>query len=141
MGYAIKRETAPSVIRSALSKPKLLLIISVTVVAILAIPVIMPHLTHISMIYHILLHIISLIIAIFLSTFSILAYKRNGGARLLFMALGFISLTAIEVLYLLYATVNIKDIIIPVVDIELPHVILFGMLALFGIGVFKVSNN
>lgn len=57
------------------------------------------------------------------------------------MALGFISLTAIEVLYLLYATVNIKDIIIPVVDIELPHVILFGMLTLFGIGVFKVSNN
>jgi len=56
------------------------------------------------------------------------------------MASGFLSLVVIEVLFLFYATINIEDIIIPVVDIELPHVILFAMLALFGVGVFKVTR-
>jgi hypothetical protein len=57
------------------------------------------------------------------------------------MALGFLSLALVESLYLFYATVNIEDIIIPIVQIELPHVILFAMLTLFGIGVFKVNSK
>jgi hypothetical protein len=57
------------------------------------------------------------------------------------MALGFLSLVIIECLYLVFATTNIEDIIIPVVRIELPHVILFVMLTLFGIGVIRVSNK
>jgi hypothetical protein len=57
------------------------------------------------------------------------------------MALGFLSLIIIECLYLAFATTNIEDIIIPVVRIELPHVILFVMLTLFGLGVFRVSNK
>lgn len=92
------------------------------------------------MIYHIFLHIVSLIIAIFLGVVSIIAYERNRSTRILFMASGFLSLVVIEVLFLFYATINIEDIIIPVVDIELPHVILFAMLALFGVGVFKVTR-
>jgi hypothetical protein len=123
------------------SKPKLLAIISIIVVGALAVPVILPHLGHVYMIYHILLHLVSFIISIFLGIVAILAYKRNSSSRLLFMALGFLSLVVIECLYLLFATVNIEDIIIPVVRIELPHVILFAMLTLFGIGVFRVSNK
>jgi len=123
------------------SKPKLFTIILVVVVSALALPVILPHITHTYMIYHIFLHILSLAIAAFLSTVSVLAYRRNGTTRLLFMALGFLSLVVIESLYLFYATVNIEDIIIPIVQIELPHVILFAMLTLFGIGVFKVNSR
>jgi hypothetical protein len=123
------------------SKPKLFTIILVLVVSALALPVILPHITHTYMIYHIFLHIFSLAIATFLGTVSILAYRRNGTTRLLFMALGFLSLVVIEALYLFYATVNIEDIIIPIVQIELPHVILFAMLTLFGIGVFKVNSR
>jgi len=123
------------------SKPKLLGIISIVVVGALAVPVIMPHLGHVYMIYHILLHLVSLIISIFLGIVAILAYKRNSSSRLLFMALGFLSLVVIECLYLSFATVNIEDIIIPVVRIELPHVILLAMLTLFGIGVFRVSSK
>ncbi|MGA9844680.1 MAG: hypothetical protein WBQ25_20455 [Nitrososphaeraceae archaeon] len=123
------------------SKPKLLAIISVIVIGVLAIPVILPHIGHVYMIYHILLHLASLVISIFLGTISLIAYKRHRSGRLLFMALGFISLIVVEGLYLAFATTNIEDIIIPVVRIELPHVILFAMLTLFGIGVFRVSTK
>ena len=125
------------------SKYKLFVIISVSIIAILAIPVILPHITHTNMIYHIFLHIVSLIIAIFLSVVSTLAYQRNGGDRLLFMTLGFLSLVVVEILYLFYTMMEIEDTnaIIPVVDIEIPHIILLVMLTLFGIGVFKVNNK
>jgi hypothetical protein len=124
------------------SKYKLFVIISVSIIAILAIPVILPHITHTNMIYHIFLHIVSLIIAIFLSVVSTLAYQRNGGDRLLFMTFGFLSLVVVEILYLFYTMMEIEDTnaIIPVVDIEIPHIILLVMLTLFGIGVFKVKN-
>ena len=93
------------------------------------------------MIYHIFLHIISLIIAVFLSSVSFLAYNRTGGSRLLFNTLSFVSLAIIELFYLLYATTNVMDIIIPVVHIDLPHIILLAMLALFGMDVFNVNNK
>ena len=122
------------------SKPKLFVIISIVVIAVLALPVIIPHITHPSMIYHIFLHIISLVLAVFLSTISILAYNRNRNARMLFMTLGFILLAVVETLYLFHATSNVEDIIIPIVDAEFSHIILLIMLTLFGIGVLKVNK-
>jgi len=122
------------------SKPKLLTIVTVLVIAILSIPVILPHIMHPSMIFHIFLHIISLIIALFLSIVSILSYKRNKNARILFMTFGFFALAVIEILYLFHATANLEDVIIPIVDAELSHVILLVMLTLFGIGVLKVNK-
>lgn len=124
----------------ASSKPKLLIIISGLVIAILAIPVIVPHISHPSMIYHIFLHIISLIIATFLGIVSILAYMRNKSARMLFMTLGFLLLAVIETLYLFHATASLEDVIIPIVDVELSHIILFVMLTLLGLGVLKVNK-
>ena len=123
------------------SKYKLFIIISVSVISILAIPVIFPHLIHTNMIYHIFHHKVSLIIAIFLNVVSILAYKRNGGARLLFMSLGFLSLAIVEIMYLYYSTIEVEDTTIPGVNIEIPHIILLVMFTLFGIGVFKVNNK
>ena len=122
------------------SKPKLLTIVTVIVIAILSIPMILPHIMHPSMIYHIFLHIISLIIALFLSIVSILSYKRSNSARVMFMTFGFFALSVIEILYLFHATANLEDVIIPIVDIELSHIILFVMLTLFGIGVLKVNK-
>ena len=122
------------------NKPKLFVIISIAVIAILALPVILPHITHPSMIYHILLHMISLIIAVFLSSVSILAYSRNRNTRMLLMTVGFVLLTVIEILYLFHATANLEELIIPIVDVELSHIILLIMLTLFGIGVLKVNK-
>jgi hypothetical protein len=57
------------------------------------------------------------------------------------MTLGFFSLVVIEILNLFYSMMTIEDTIIPIVDIEISHIILFVMLTLFGIGVFKVNNK
>jgi hypothetical protein len=122
------------------SKPKLFGVVSFILISMLAVPVILPHIRHPSMIYHILLHVASIIIAVFLGLISFLAYSRNGGTRLILMTGGFSLLAIIEFLYLFHATANIEDIIIPIVDVELSHFILLVMLTLFGIGVLKVNK-
>ena len=122
-------------------KPKLFILISIIVVSALAIPIIIPYTSHPQHIYHIILHIASLILSIFLSIVSLSSYIRNGGSRLLFMSLGFVSLVIVEILFLFYAARGIQDILVPVANIELPHVILFAMLMLFGIGVLKVNSK
>jgi hypothetical protein len=123
------------------SKPKLLLVVAATVVAVLLVPVILPNIRDTSVIYHLLLHIVSVIIAIFLGVVSILAYLRNGKRRLLFMTFGFLSLSIIESIYLIHSTSNTQDLVIPIVDIELSHVIFLVMLTFFGIGIFSASKN
>ena len=122
------------------SKPKLLATVTAVVIAIIAIPVILPHITDKSTIYHIFLHIASVIIAIFLGVVSILAYLRSRSFRLLFMMFAFISLSVIVAIYLFDVSSNIEDIVIPGVDIDVSHVIFLVTLALFGIGVFRVSK-
>lgn len=122
------------------SKPKLLGVIALAVFGILSIPAILPHITHPSMIYHILLHIGSLIITIFLSVISMLAYNRTGSMRILFMTAGFLSLVMVEFLSLFAATENLGFFIIPGVNVEVSHIFLLGMLALFGLGVLKVDR-
>ena len=122
-------------------KPKLFILISIVVVSVLAVPVIIPHASHPQHFYHIILHIASLIFSLFLFIVSITSYIRNGGSRLLFMSLGFLSLVVVETLFLFYATRGIREILIPMINIELPHVILFVMLTLFGIGILKVNTK
>jgi hypothetical protein len=122
------------------SRPKLLAIITLVITAIMAVPVILPHITDTSTIYHILVHLASLIIAIFLGVVSILAYLRNRSSRLLFMMFAFVSLSIIEAMYLFDVSSNIEDIVIPGVDIEVSHVIFLVTLTLFGLGVFWVSK-
>jgi len=125
---------------SRTTNPKLLGVITLVTVAILAIPVIIPHINHTGLIYHIVLHIASVVIAVFLTTISVIAYRRDGGTRLFFMMGGFAILAFVEFLYLFYSTINIEAIIIPIVDIEVSHVILLVMLTMFGIGVLKVNK-
>lgn len=122
-------------------KPKLFILISIVVVSVLAVPVIIPHTSHPQHFYHIILHIASLIFSLFLFIVSITSYIRNGCSRLLFMSLGFLSLVVVETLFLFYATRGIREILIPMINIELPHVILFAMLTLFGIGILKVNTK
>ena len=130
-----------SLLRSIIdSKPRLLIVVSAIIIIMLSIPVILPHINHPSMIYHIILHIASLIVAIFLTSISFLAYNRTGSTRIFFMTLGFLSLVIVELMYLFNATEDIRDIALPLVHIELPHIILLAMLTLFGIGILKVSK-
>ena len=126
-------------VQESVNKPILLGLITAIVIGVVA-PLITPHITHPSMIYHIVLHIASLTIAVFLSIVSVLAYRRSAGARLLFMTLGFMALATVEFLYLLNATGMVDVFDISALGIELPHVILLAMLAMFGLGVLKVNR-
>ena len=120
------------------SKPLLFGLTAAIVVGGIA-PLVLPHVTHPSMIFHIVLHIASLTIAAFLSLVSLTAYRRTGGARTLFMTLGFMALGAVEVLYL-FESAGLVAAEIPDIGIEAPHLILLVMLSLFGLGVLKVNK-
>lgn len=127
-------------VQESISKPILLGLITALVVGVVA-PLVIPHVTHPSMIYHILLHMAGLTIAIFLSIVSVLAYSRNTTIRMLLMAVGFMSLALVEFFYLLQAGgIVIGQVIIPAVNIELSHIILLIMVSLFGLGVLKVNK-
>src|ERR671915_2553042 len=127
-------------IPESVSKPVLLGLITALVVGVVA-PLIIPHVAHPSMIYHILLHMAGLTIAIFLSIVSVLAYSRNTTTRMLLMAVGFMSLALVEFFYLLQAGgIVIGQVVIPAVNIELSHIILLIMVSLFGLGVLKVNK-
>jgi hypothetical protein len=121
------------------SKPLLFGLVAAVVVGIVA-PLALPHVMHPSMIYHTILHMASITIATFLSIVSIAAYRRAGGARTLFMTVGFIALGIAELFYLLQAAAIPLPFNIPGVNIEAPHVITLIMLAMFGTGVLKVNK-
>jgi hypothetical protein len=127
-------------VQESISKPILFGLITAIVVGVVA-PLVIPHATHPSMIYHILLHMTGLTIAIFLSTVSFLAYSRNTTTRLLLMAVGFVTLALVEFFYLLQAGgLVLGQVIIPAANIELSHIILLIMVSLFGLGVLKVNK-
>jgi hypothetical protein len=119
------------------NKPRLLVLIASTVLSISLIPFILPHVFHPHMIYHILLHLVSLIISQFLAVVSLLAYLKNRTSRILFMTLGFITLVIAEYIYLLNSTEDIHVKFIPYVNIEISHVVLLVMVIFFGISFLK----
>jgi hypothetical protein len=106
----------------------------------LIIPLTIPHIAHQSMIYHIIVHIASLNISIFLGLVSVFAYLKNSNIRMFFVALGFVTLAIIEGMMLLSSTGNIDNVILPWVNIELPHIVLLIMLTLFGLGLLNPAN-
>jgi hypothetical protein len=113
--------------------------LTTVIVSSLIIPLTMPHILHKSMIYHIIIHIVSLNISVFLGLVSIFAYLKNSNIRMLFMALGFVTLAIVEVIMLLSSTGNLDNVILPTVNIELPHIVLLIMLTLFGLGLLKAN--
>lgn len=122
-------------------KPKLLALIASVVTSILSIPVLLPHISHTDMIYHIIVHLASLIIAQFLAIISLIAYNRTRNTRIFFMTIGFMALVGVEYLYMFYATENIYGVFIPTVNIELSHLILLVMVTFFGVSFIKGANK
>jgi hypothetical protein len=123
------------------NKPKLLALIASVVLSILTVPVILPHLYHTNMIYHIIMHLASLIISQFLALVSMLAYARTKSVKIFFMTLGFVTLVAVEYLYFLISTEDIYGMFLPIVNIEVSHVILLIMVIFFGISFLKGANK
>jgi len=136
----MQKDWGRAAVQESISKPILFGLITALVVGVTA-PLVIPHVAHPSMIYHILLHMAGLTIAIFLSIVSVLAHSRNATTRMLLMAVGFMTLALVEFFYLLQAGgIGIGQVIIPAVNIELSHIILLVMVSLFGLGVLKVNK-
>jgi hypothetical protein len=123
----------------SVSKPILLGLTTAIIIGVVA-PLVIPHISHPSMIYHILLHLAGMTIAAFLGLVSYLAYKRVGGMRILLMTIGFVALSSAETLYFLDAMDIFPMVHLPIANIELSHVILLVMITLFGLGVLKNSE-
>ena len=123
--------------RNLFSKPYFIILISGIISGAITIPAIIPHITHPDMIYHILLHFAGLILALFLTIISVLAYLRTPKSRILFMTFGFFTLVLVEMMYLFNATEDIFILVIPKVNIEISHLFLLVMVTLFGIGFIK----
>ena len=124
----------------SVSKPILLGITTAIIVGVIT-PLVIPHISHPSMIYHIILHLAGMTIAAFLGLVSFLAYKRVRTIRILLMTIGFIALGTAEILYFLDALDIFPVAHLPIANIELPHVILLIMLTMFGVGVLQNSSS
>lgn len=124
----------------SVSKPILLGLTTAIIIGAVT-PLVIPHISHPLMIYHIILHIASMIIAVFLALVSYLAYRRAQGTRMLLMTVGFMALGIVEVLYFLDVTGEFPLLYLPASNIELSHAVLLIMLALFGLGVLNKSSS
>ena len=119
------------------NKPRLLVLIASIVLSLSVVPFILPHLFHQHMIYHILIHLVALIISQFLAVVSIMAYLKCKTSRIFFMTLGFITLVIAEYVYLLNSTEDIHSLFITQANIETSHLILLIMIIFFGISFLK----
>lgn len=118
-------------------KSALFSIVVTGVVAILALPVIIPHLLHGHHIAHIFLHVGGITLAVFISILAGFAYHRLRTKRLLLSAIAFGNFIAAEVVLLVDATwPNIYDLEFMPIS-EVGHLLTFATLGLLALGVFR----
>jgi hypothetical protein len=130
-----------SLLRLLSNKSNLFIILSIAVLTIVIYPIIIPHITHPSMIYHIILHMISFDVALFLTTISFISFKKTKSKKILFTALSFGFLLCTELLYLLQSSNLLGAFYIPLIEVEFPHVLLLIMLGLFAAGVLRIERK
>ena len=123
------------------NKTNLFLVLSLSFSSIIAYPFLIPHLTHPTMSYHILIHMLSLDIAIFLTTISLISYRKLKSKKLLLTSLSFIFLLIIEIFYLLQASHFITTFYIPLIEVDFSHILLLCMLVLFACGVLRADKK
>ena len=118
-------------------KSTLFSIVVAGVIAILAMPIIIPHLLHGYHLAHIFLHIGGITLAVFISVLAGFAYSRLRTKRLLLSAIAFINFIAAEVVLLIDATwpsiFDVGDMTLP----EVGHLLTFITLGLLALGVFR----
>lgn len=123
------------------NKTNLFLFLSLSASSIITYPFLVPHLMHPTMSYHIVIHMISLDIAIFLTTVSFISYRKSKNKKLLLTFFSFIFLLIIEIFYLLQASHLMKIFYLPLIEVEFSHILLLGMLILFAWGIIKVDKK
>ena len=118
-------------------KSTLFSIVVTGVIAILALPIIIPHMFHGFHLAHIFLHIGGIILAVFIATLALSAYFRLRTKRLLLSAIAFTTFIGAESALLIEsAWPHLYDIgLIPLNEIG--HLLTFITLGLLALGVFR----
>ena len=118
-------------------KSTLFSIVVAGVIAILAMPIIIPHLLHGYHLAHIFLHVGGITLAVFISVLAGFAYSRLRTKRLLLSVIAFTNFIAAEVVLLVDATwpsiFDVGDMTLP----EVGHLLTFITLGLLALGVFR----
>ena len=118
-------------------KSTLFSIVVAGVIAILAIPIIIPHLLHGYHLVHIFLHVGGITLAVFISVLAGFAYYRLRTKRLLLSAAAFTNFIAAEIILLVDATwpsiFDFEELTLP----EIGHLLTFLTLGLLALGVFR----
>ena len=118
-------------------KSTLFSVVVTGVIAILALPIIIPHMLHGYHLAHIFLHIGGITLAVFIATLAISAYFRLRTKRLLLSAVAFSTFIGAESALLLDSTwPNLYDIGIMPLD-EVGHLLTFITFGLLALGVFR----
>jgi len=118
-------------------KSTLFSVVVTGVIAILALPIIIPHLFHGYHLAHIFLHIGGITLAVFISTLAISAYFRLRTKRLLLSAVAFTTFIGAESALLVDSSYpNVFDFGILPLD-EVGHLLTFITLGLLALGVFR----
>ena len=118
-------------------KSTLFSVVVTGVVAILALPIIIPHLLHGYHIAHIFLHVGGISLAVFITVLATLAYHKLRTKRLLLSAIAFANFIGAEVVLLVDATwPNVFDFDMMSIS-EVGHLLTFATLGLLALGVFR----
>ena len=118
-------------------KSTLFSIVVTGVIAVLAVPIIAPHLLHGYHLAHIFLHIGGITLAVFISILAGFAYYRLKTKRLLLSAIAFTNFIAAEIVLLVDATwPSIYDLDQMALS-EVGHLLTFMTLGLLALGVFR----
>lgn len=112
-------------------------VVTVGIIAILAIPIIIPHILHGFHLAHIVLHVGGITLAVFISILAIYAYKKLRTKRLLLSSVAFSTFIGAEVILLIDATwPTVFDFDLFSVA-EIGHILTFVTLGLLALGVFR----
>lgn len=118
-------------------KSTLFSIVVTGVIAILALPIIIPHLLHGYHLAHIFLHVGGITLAVFITVLAGFAYYRLRTKRLLLSAIAFANFIVAQIVLLIDATwpsiFDVGDITLP----EVGHLLTFITLGLLALGVFR----
>lgn len=118
-------------------KSTLFSVVAVGVIAILALPIIIPHLLHGYHLVHIFLHIGGITLAVFISILAGIAYSKLRTKRLLLSFIAFTTFIGAEIVMLFDATwpaiYDFGDVPLR----EVGHLLTFTTLGLLALGVFR----
>ena len=118
-------------------KSTLFSIVVAGVVAILAFPIIGPHLFHGYHIAHIFLHVGGITLAVFITVLALFAYSKLRTKRLLLSAIAFANFIAAEFVRLIDTTWPTVYDIGEMPLSEVGHLLTFATLGLLALGVFR----